>query len=111
MYRSVWWDAKKKDHFISTRNPDGSVRDIDEMNTAWKTFCTFQFNSSELHDWSNGYNGDHGCRKCGAWASGHNNPVSLPTRGCNRSHSLIMIPCTIVAPRLWRLYTLESSNG
>jgi len=84
MYRSIWWDGSE--YQISTRNPDGSTRCIDQMIVAWRKFCAFRRNSSPLHRWS-GTRGDHSCLNCGAWVPGYRNP---PIRGCCNSQSLVV---------------------
>jgi len=90
MYKSLWYDSTQKEIMINTRNPDGSLRSIDDMGDVYSTFCKFKRNSSSLHNWG-GHHGDHECMKCRNWVPGYTLHTELPQRGCNHSHALVRI--------------------
>lgn len=78
-YQHIWWEPEVKDYCMNTRNPDGTVRDLDWMTEEFKRFFKLKRNMTELHDWGGSATAGCTCRKCGSWSKSNWN---LPERGC-----------------------------
>ena len=88
MYQSIWYDRERKEMMISTRNADGSLRDIDDMNQVYQEWVEFRRKSSALHDWRGNAISGLTCTKCNSWCNTWHTP---PERGCNDSRSLLLL--------------------
>lgn len=92
-YRNIWWDPELEDYLMNTKNPDGTVRDLDWMCAEFKRFFQFKTDSSELHNWEGSAHAGLTCTKCGSWV---NTWHTAPTRGCTPSRPELSTAMVVV---------------